>query len=142
MWLSNKALAVTVSLALVAAVTLILWYIKVETGNTHQLVYFYLFPVLWVRILFSDALAALCALLAAVCADYFLQDPPFSFYIYNDLDFGDLVCFVALSLLSIQCIFSEPLLGRKSETRPSESIEGYELREPWKQDRLVARREA
>src|SRR5262249_5389011 len=42
-------------------------------------------------------------------ADYFLQDPPFSFYIYNDLDFGDLVCFVVLSLLSIQCIFSEPL---------------------------------
>ena len=112
-WLSNKALQVTISLALIASVTLILWYIKLGAGSTHQFVYFYLFPVLWVRILFSDALAAFCALFAAVCADYFLQDPPYSFYIYNDLEFGDLVCFVVLALLSIKSVFSEPLLGQK-----------------------------
>jgi hypothetical protein len=69
--------------------------------------------VIWVRILFSDALAALCAVIAAVCADYFLQDPLFSLYNDDGLEYGDLFCFIVLALLAIKCIFSEPMMGQK-----------------------------
>jgi len=113
MWFLKKALPVAVSLALVTAITAILWYINVAAGGSQQLVYFYLFPVIWVRILFSDALAALCAVIAAVCADYFLQDPLFSLYNDDGLEYGDLFCFIVLALLVIKCIFSEPLMGQK-----------------------------
>src|SRR5215831_6106798 len=116
MWLANRALRVAASLALVAAVTAILWRIKLTVGGSHQFVYFYLFPVIWIRILYSDALAAVCAAIASVLANYFLQDPIYSLYNDNPLEYGDLICFMVLALLSIKCTFSEPLMppGKKS----------------------------
>ena len=117
MWLANRALRVAASLALVAAVTAILWRIKLTVGGSHQFVYFYLFPVIWIRILFSDALAALSAAIASVLANYFLQDPIYSLYNDNPLEYGDLVCFLLLSILAIKCIFSEPLIPPRKKTR-------------------------
>ena len=117
MWLANKALPLAVSLALVAAVTAVLWRVKVAFGGSHQFVYFYLFPVILIRILFSDALAALCAAIASLLANYFLQDPIYSFYNADPLDYGDLVGFFLLSLLAIKCVFSEPLVPPRTKTR-------------------------
>jgi len=117
MWFVNRALRVAVSLALVAAVTAILWRIKVTVGGSHQFVYFYLFPVIWIRFLYSDALAAVCAVIAAVLANYFLQDPIYSLYNDNPLEYGDLVCFIVLALLSIKCTFSEPLMSPRTKAR-------------------------
>jgi len=115
---------VAVSLALVAAVTAILWRIKVTVGGSHQFVYFYLFPVIWVRILFSDVLAALCAAIASVLANYFLQDPLYSLYNENPLEYGDLVCFVVLALLAIKCTFSEPLMPPRTKARRDDRAVG------------------
>ena len=117
MWLAKKALPLAVSLALVAAVTSVLWYIKVTFGGAHQFIYFYLFPVILIRILFSDALAALCAVIASLLANYFLRDPLYSFYIADPLDYGDLVGFFLLSLLAIKCVFSEPLMPPRTKAR-------------------------
>jgi K+-sensing histidine kinase KdpD len=117
MWFATKALRVAVSLALVAAVTAILWRIKLTLGGSHQFVYFYLFPVIWVRMLYSDAMAALCAAIASVLANYFLQDPVYSLYNDNPLEYGDLVCFIILALLAIKCTFSEPLMPPKRKVR-------------------------
>src|SRR5215470_7442669 len=130
MWLANRALRVAVSLALVAAVTAILWRIRVTVGGSHQFVYFYLFPVIWIRILFSDALAAMCAAIASVLANYFLQDPLYSLYNDNPLEYGDLVCFVALALLAIKCTFSAPLIPPRP--KPDEAIarQGRDLCRP------------
>src|SRR5262245_59254171 len=58
MWFAHKAVRVAVSLALVAIVTAILWRIQMTMGGSHQFIYFYLFPVIWIRMLYSDALAA------------------------------------------------------------------------------------
>jgi K+-sensing histidine kinase KdpD len=118
MWLANRALPLAVSLAIIAALTAVLWYIKVTFGGSHQFVYIYLLPVILVRILFSDALAALSAAIASICANYFLQDHPlYSLYNADPLDYGDLVCFLLLSLLGIKCVFSEPLMPPKSKAR-------------------------
>src|SRR5215467_15183196 len=117
MWLANRALSVAVSLALVSAVTAILWRIKMTVGGSHQFVYFYLFPVIWIRVLYSEVLAALCAVLASILANYFLQDPLYSLYNENPLEYGDLICFVVLALLSIKCIFSEPLIPQRTKAQ-------------------------
>jgi K+-sensing histidine kinase KdpD len=117
MWLANKALPLAVSLAVVAAVTAVLWYIKLTFGGSHQLVYFYLFPVIFVRVLFSDALAAVCAAIASLLANYFLQDPIYSLYIADPLDYGDLTGFLLLSLLAIKCVFTEPLMSPRPKPR-------------------------
>ena len=132
MWFATRTLRVIVSLAIVAAVTAILWRIKIAAGGSHQFVYFYLFPVIWIRILFSDALAALCAVIASVLANYFLQDPIYSLYNDNPLEYGDLVCFVVLALFAIKCVFNEPLMpprtkvdgttARKTDTQSSPDI--------------------
>jgi len=124
MWLANRALRVAVSLALVAAVTAILWRIKLTVGGSHQFVYFYLFPVIWIRILFSDALAALSAAIASVLANYFLQDPQYSFHNNNPLEYGDLVCFIVLALLAIKCTFSEPLMPPRTKARRDDHAAG------------------
>jgi K+-sensing histidine kinase KdpD len=118
MRLGNKVLPMAVSLAIVAAVTAVLWRIKLTVGGSHQYVYFYLFPVILIRVLFSDALAALCAAIASLLANYFLQDPLYSLYNADRLDYGDLIGFFLLSLLAIKCVFSDPLMspGKKSPT--------------------------
>ena len=117
MWFATKALRVAVSLALVAVVTAILWRIKLTLGGSHQFVYFYLFPVIWIRMLYSDGMAALCAAIASVLANYFLQDPIYSLQNDNPLEYGDLICFIVLALLAIKCTFSEPLMPPKSKVR-------------------------
>ena len=117
MWFANKVFPVVVSLAIVAAVTAVLWRIKVTVGGSHQFVYFYLFPVILIRVLFSDALAALCAVIASLLANYFLQDPIYSLYNADPLDYGDLVGFLLLSLLAIKCVFSEPLMQPRKKGR-------------------------
>jgi K+-sensing histidine kinase KdpD len=124
---ANRAVRVAVSLALVAVVTAILWRIKVAVGGSHQFVYFYLFPVIWVRILYSETLAALCAVVASVLANYFLQDPIYSLYNDNPLEYGDLVCFIVLALLAIKCTFSEPLMPPKTKARRDDRATGSEI---------------
>src|SRR5437867_4572019 len=124
MWLANKALPLTVSLAIVAAVTAVLWYIKLTFGGSHQLVYFYLFPVILVRVLFSDVMAALCAAIASLLANYFLQDPLYSLYNADPLDYGDLVGFLLLSLLAIKCVFTEPLMPPRKKARQDDRAAG------------------
>src|SRR5262247_2145248 len=124
---ASRAVRVAVSLALVAAVTAILWRIKLAVGGSHQFVYFYLFPVIWVRILYSETLAALCAVVASVLANYFLQDPIYSLYNDNPLEYGDLVCFVVLALLAIKCIFSEPLMPPETKARRDDRATGSDL---------------
>jgi len=124
MWLANRALRVAASLALVAAVTAILWRIKLTVGGSHQFVYFYLFSVIWIRILFSDALAALSAAIASVLANYLLQDPIYTLYNENPLEYGDLVCFIVLALLAIKCTFSEPLMPPRTKPRRDDRAAG------------------
>src|SRR5215470_19190126 len=114
---AHKALRVAVSLALVAIVTALLGRIQMSVGGSHQFIYFYLFPVIWIRMLYSDVLAAFSAVVASVLANYFLQYPLYSLYIDNPLEYGDHVCFVVLALLAIKCIFSEPLMPPGGKAR-------------------------
>jgi K+-sensing histidine kinase KdpD len=103
MWIVKGAFPVVVSAAILAAVSAILFYFKLATAGSHHLVFFYLLPVVLVAILYNGRLAMLCAAAALVCADYYLQDPVYSFYVNGRLEYGDLVCFAVLASIAIKC---------------------------------------
>jgi K+-sensing histidine kinase KdpD len=92
------------SLGVMAAVTAILWRLNLVTDGADRLVYLYLFPVAFIAALFNGRLALLCAAVAIVCADYFLQAPLYDLANDNPLEYGDLVCFALLAVTTIKFI--------------------------------------
>jgi K+-sensing histidine kinase KdpD len=52
----------------------------------------------------NGRLAVLSTAVALVCADYFLQEPLYSFANDNPREYGDLVCFTVLALTAIKFI--------------------------------------
>ena len=88
-----------VSLALMAATTAFLFQVHASQNAPHRLVYFYLLPLVLITVLYSDRLAVICAEVALLCADYFLQDPVFSFY---TSEYADLIWFAVLAAVEIK----------------------------------------
>jgi K+-sensing histidine kinase KdpD len=78
------------SLGVMAAVTAILWRLTLVIDGADRLVYLYLFPVALITALFNGRLALLCAAVAIVCADYFLQAPLYDLANEDPLEYGDL----------------------------------------------------
>ena len=112
----RRAIAITVSLALMAATTGILFYIHTTQTAPHRLVYFYLLPVILIAVLFNGRLALACAGIAVLAADYYLQDPIYSLYNSNILEFGDSIWFAILAALAIKT--TRMLLPRRPAGRP------------------------
>jgi K+-sensing histidine kinase KdpD len=100
----KSVLPVVVSLGVMAAVTALLWHINLTSGGSQSLVYLYLFPVAWIAAAFNGRLAVLCAAVAIVCADYFLQAPLYDLAIDNPLEYGDLVFFALLAVTTIKFV--------------------------------------
>lgn len=113
----QRVIAIVVSLALMAATTAVLFYVHTTQTAPHRLVYIYLLPVVLIAISFSGRLALVCAGIAVLCADYYLQDPIYSFYNSNILEYGDLIWFGALAALSIKV--TRKLLPRPSKRPPA-----------------------
>jgi K+-sensing histidine kinase KdpD len=112
----QRIIAIAVSLALMAATTAILFYIHTTQTAPQRLVYFYLLPVIFIAVLFSGRLALVCAGIAVLAADYYLQDPIYSFYNSNILEFGDSIWFAILAALSIKT--TRMLLPRRPNKPP------------------------
>jgi K+-sensing histidine kinase KdpD len=93
---------VLVSLSLVFALTAILWQIKLSTDSSGDLTYFLLFPVILSAALYNGRIALLCAAVAMICADYFLQDPIYSLANDNLLEYGDLIVFALVATAGIK----------------------------------------
>jgi K+-sensing histidine kinase KdpD len=99
-----------------AATTAVLFYVHTTQTAPHRLVYFYLLPVILIAVVFSGRLALVCAGIAVLAADYYLQDPIYSFYNSNILEFGDSIWFAILAALSIKT--TRMLLPRRPGPRP------------------------
>lgn len=95
---------IVASLALMAAVTVLLWQVNQTTAGSHALVYIYLFPVVLIAALYNGRVAVLSTAIALVCADFFLQEPVYSFANDNPREYGDLVCFALLAVTAIKFI--------------------------------------
>jgi K+-sensing histidine kinase KdpD len=99
----KRALPAAVALAVVSAITLVLWYAKLTMFGPEHPVFFYLLPIALVTILYGRWPALLGVFAAAACADYFLYDPIYSFVIDTRVEAGDLACFMLVALLGIKC---------------------------------------
>jgi K+-sensing histidine kinase KdpD len=95
---------IAASLGLMSVVTALLWQANQTADGSHALVYIYLFPVALIAALYNGRVAVLSAAVALVCADYFLQEPLYSFANDNPREYGDLVCFALLAVTAIKCI--------------------------------------
>jgi K+-sensing histidine kinase KdpD len=104
------------TLAVLAIVTAILWSAKTAAVGPHHPVFFYLLPVAFVAILYGSVAATLAAIAAALCSAFFLYDPVYSFAVANPLEYGDLICFIALALMAVKCTAE---LLRPSEIAPA-----------------------
>jgi K+-sensing histidine kinase KdpD len=97
-------LSIAESIGLIMAVTAILWMLKLTTGGSYRLVYIYLFPVTLIATLYNGRLALLSIAVALLCANYFLQDPMYSFVNDSPLEYGDLVVFALLAITATKFI--------------------------------------
>jgi K+-sensing histidine kinase KdpD len=97
-------LPIAESMALMMAVTAILWLLKLTTEGHYRLIYIYLFPVTLIAGLYSGRLAVLSLVTALFCADYFLQEPLYSLANNDLLEYGDLFCFALLAITAIKFI--------------------------------------
>ncbi len=99
----KRAVPVTVALAVVSAVTLVLWYFKLATFGPEHPVFLYLLPIAIVTILYGSWPALLGVFTAVAAADFFLYDPIYSFAIDTRVEAGDLACFTFLALIGVKC---------------------------------------
>ena len=102
MSIAKASVSVAVSLAIVSAVTAALLHFKLATAGPDHPVFFYLLPIALVMMVYGRFPALLCVVTAAICADYFLYDPIYSFDISSRVEFGDLACFVFLALVGVK----------------------------------------
>ena len=103
MWIARGAVPVAVALAVVSAVTAVLWVVRLESVGPQHLVFFYLLPTALIAVLYGSLPAMLCAIAATICAAYFLYDPLYSFSVANPLELGELFCFAGLALIGAKC---------------------------------------
>jgi K+-sensing histidine kinase KdpD len=114
----KRAVPIAVALAVVSAVTLVLWYFKLATIGPDHPVFFYLLPIGVVTMLYGSWPALLGVFTATACADFFLYDPLYTFSIDSRVEFGDLACFAMLALIAVKCT-SElfPVVRRNSRAK-------------------------
>jgi K+-sensing histidine kinase KdpD len=103
MWIVKGAVPFAVALAVISAVTAILWSIKLAGLGPLHPVFFYLLPIALLAMLYGILPGMLCAVTAAACAAFFLYDPIYSFDVANRLELGDLICFTVLALIGVKC---------------------------------------
>jgi K+-sensing histidine kinase KdpD len=127
----KRAAPVAVSLAVVSAVTAVLWYVKlVMLGPDHPLL-LYLLPMALVAIVYGSWPALLGVFTAAFCADYFLYEPLYTFDIPGRAEMGDLICFATLAVIGVKCV-SELF-------RPAAKIPGPDVGYARTSDRIAIR---
>jgi K+-sensing histidine kinase KdpD len=103
MGILKRAMPAAVALAVISAITLVLWYSKLTMFGPEHPVFFYLLPIALVTMLYGRLPALLGVFAAAVCADYFLYDPLYSFTIDTRVEAGDLACFMLVALVGVKC---------------------------------------
>ncbi len=97
------AIPFAVAIAVVAATTAILFYFKVIGFGPHHPIFLYLLPIALIAFLFGSMPATLFAIVAIFCSAFFLYDPVYSFRFTNPREFGDLICFTMLALMTVKC---------------------------------------
>lgn len=92
---------ITVSAALLAATTALLWFIG---GPEHHLVFVYFAPTVLIAIRYGSLTAMGMTIACALAAAFLFYPPDFSFAVHNKLDILELVFFSLLALLASKVV--------------------------------------
>ena len=92
----KAALPFAVAMAIISAVTAILCTVRAELVGPQHLVFFYLLPTALVAVLYGRLPAMLCAIVATICAAYFLYAPLYSFSVAKPAGSGRIILFCRL----------------------------------------------
>ena len=98
----KRTAPITVSLAIILAVTAVLFYFK-SAQHQHHLVFFYLFPTALVAMIYGSVLSMVSAVFATLIAAFFLYDPIYSLYVSDPREVGELIMFAATGLIGAKC---------------------------------------
>jgi two-component system, OmpR family, sensor histidine kinase KdpD len=95
---------IAVSLAIIFAVTVVLFYFKEHFSGAQHLIFFYLMPTTFVAIIYGSVLAMFCAIVATLVATFFFYAPIYSFYVSDPREVGELILFALMGLIGAKCI--------------------------------------
>ena len=95
---------VAASLAIIFAVTAVLFYLNDTHGGAQHLVFFYLVPTAFVAMIYGSVLSMFCAIVATLLAAFFLYDPIYSLYVADAREVGELILFAVIGLIGAKCI--------------------------------------
>ena len=95
--------AIAVPLAVLTAVTAVLWYVKYIGGGLDHPVFFYLLPIACLAALYGSVPAMMCAAAATLLSAFLLYDPIYSFQVASTREVGELICFTVLALVGVKC---------------------------------------
>jgi K+-sensing histidine kinase KdpD len=101
---SMRIVPVAVSLAIIFAVTAVLFYLKEVHGGAQHLIFFYLLPTAFVAMIYGSILSMFCAIAATLVAAFFLYDPIYSLYVEDPREVGELILFAVIGLIGAKCI--------------------------------------
>jgi K+-sensing histidine kinase KdpD len=101
---SMRVAPVAVSLAIIFAVTAILFYLKQAHGDAQHLIFSYLLPTAFVAMIYGSVLSMLCAIAATLIAAFFLYTPIYSLYVSDPRELGELILFAVIGLLGAKCV--------------------------------------
>jgi K+-sensing histidine kinase KdpD len=79
---------IVVPLLIIIAVTQHLYFFKTAI-HAHHLVFFYLLPTAFIAMLYGSVLSMICAIDAALVADFFLYDPGYTLYVSDPRAVGE-----------------------------------------------------
>lgn len=94
---------ITVTLAYVAATSVMLWLLR-EHITQHHLIFIYLVPTALIAIRYGSISAMGVTIVSSVGAAYFIYAPLYSFVIADRLEALELVLFCMLALLASQVV--------------------------------------
>jgi two-component system, OmpR family, sensor histidine kinase KdpD len=95
---------VALSLAIIFAVTVILFYLKDAFQGAQHLIFFYLVPTAFVAMIYGSVLAMFFAIVATSVAAFFLYAPIYSFYVSDPREVGELILFAVIGLIGAKCV--------------------------------------
>ena len=119
---------ITVSAALLALTTTVLWVIDASLQHDH-LIFIYFVPTALIAIRYGSISAMCVTIAASFAAAYFLYAPRFSFRVENSLDLFELILFSLLALLASQVVSGFAKAGDVEKRR--RRAPGASLRARW-----------
>jgi K+-sensing histidine kinase KdpD len=112
-------------MAIIFAVTAVLFYLKDADESAQHLIFFYLLPTAFVAMIFGSVVSMFCAIAATLIAAFFLYSPMYSLYVSDPREVGELVLFAVIGLIGAKCIAELRRQPKKTAEADGEAVQSF-----------------